>query len=65
MLPPSTYNAWHGLACGADCKDKFLVQCVKLAPGSDAKEVTPDMFDASRQKDIRCPAAAAAAAAGG
>ncbi|KAL4444064.1 hypothetical protein ABPG75_011801 [Micractinium tetrahymenae] len=36
----------------ADCKDKFLVQCVKLG-ASDAKEVTPDMFDAARQKDIR------------
>lgn len=38
---------------GADCKDKFLVQCVKLGP-SDAKEVTSDMFDAAKQKDIRC-----------
>ena len=37
----------------ADCKDKFLVQCVKLG-SSDAKEVTPDMFDATKQKDIRC-----------
>ncbi len=37
----------------ADCKDKFLVQCVKLG-ASDAKEVTPDMFDATKQRDIRC-----------
>ncbi|PRW50828.1 Vesicle-associated 1-2 [Chlorella sorokiniana] len=36
----------------ADCKDKFLVQCVKLG-SSDAKEVTPDMFDATKQRDIR------------
>ncbi|KAL4429994.1 hypothetical protein ABPG77_004364 [Micractinium sp. CCAP 211/92] len=36
----------------ADCKDKFLVQCVKLG-ANDAKEVTPDMFDAAKQKDIR------------
>ncbi|KAI7842517.1 hypothetical protein COHA_003871 [Chlorella ohadii] len=36
----------------ADCKDKFLVQCVKLG-ASDAKEVTPDMFDATKQRDIR------------
>ena len=37
----------------ADCKDKFLVQCVKLGPGEDAKEVTPEMFDATKAKDIR------------
>lgn len=35
----------------ADCKDKFLVQCVK-AP-ADAKEVGADLFDASKSKDIR------------
>lgn len=39
----------------ADCKDKFLVQCVKLAgsAASDAKEVTSDMFDVTKQRDIR------------
>ncbi|EFN56782.1 hypothetical protein CHLNCDRAFT_144269 [Chlorella variabilis] len=36
----------------ADCKDKFLVQCVKLGQ-TDAKEVMPEMFDATKQKDIR------------
>lgn len=29
------------------------MQCVKLG-SSDAKEVTPDMFDATKQRDIRC-----------
>lgn len=29
------------------------MQCVKLG-ANDAKEVTPDMFDAAKQKDIRC-----------
>lgn len=42
---------------GADCKDKFLIQCVKL-PGSlpeqnEIKEITSDLFDTSRVKDIR------------
>ncbi|KAL6781127.1 hypothetical protein ACKKBG_A09935 [Auxenochlorella protothecoides x Auxenochlorella symbiontica] len=41
----------------ADCKDKFLIQCVKL-PGSlpeqnEIKEITSDLFDTSRVKDIR------------
>ena len=35
----------------ADCKDKFLVQSVKVT--GDTKEVTGDSFDASKNKDIR------------
>ena len=35
----------------ADCRDKFLVQAVAVA--GDAREATPDMFDASKAKDIR------------
>lgn len=29
------------------------MQCVKLGPGSDAKDVSPEMFDSTKQKDIR------------
>lgn len=35
----------------AECKDKFLIQCVKAS--SDATEVTPEMFDTTKVKDIR------------
>ncbi|GAB4818421.1 hypothetical protein N2152v2_005467 [Parachlorella kessleri] len=35
----------------ADCKDKFLIQCVKTS--SDAADVTPEMFDSTKVKDIR------------
>jgi len=35
----------------ADCRDKFLVQAVRV--GGEATEVTPDMFDAARARDIR------------
>lgn len=31
-----------------DCKDKFLVQCIKAPVSTDIKEVTPDLFDASK-----------------
>jgi hypothetical protein len=35
-----------------DCKDKFLVQCVKAPASTDIKEVTPDLFDASKGAKI-------------
>lgn len=31
-----------------DCKDKFLVQCVKAPASTDIKEVSSDLFDASK-----------------
>lgn len=38
-------------AAAADCKDKFLIQCVKTS--LDTTDVTPEMFDATKVKDIR------------
>lgn len=35
----------------SDCKDKFLVQCIKV-PAS-VKEVTPEVFDPSKGADIK------------
>lgn len=52
LLTPLLHCVSMRTSPSADCKDKFLVQCVKLG-GNDAKEVTPDMFDAAKQKDIR------------
>lgn len=39
----------------ADCRDKFLVQSVRLsaADAASAKEASPEMFDASKARDIR------------
>jgi len=37
----------------AECRDKFLVQSVRLSSSSTDKEATPEMFDASKAKDIR------------
>ena len=39
----------------AECRDKFLVQSVRLSPtdAASAKEATPEMFDASKARDIR------------
>ena len=39
----------------AECRDKFLVQSVRLSPSdaAAAKEAAPEMFDASKAKDIR------------
>ncbi|KDD75840.1 hypothetical protein H632_c475p0 [Helicosporidium sp. ATCC 50920] len=38
----------------ADCKDKFLIQCTRLSGADkDLKEVTSDLFDASKNGDIR------------
>lgn len=41
----------------SECRDKFLVQSVRLSASSaadaSAAEATPEMFDASRAKDIR------------
>ena len=40
----------------AECRDKFLVQSVRLPLSStavDVKEAAPEMFDASKAKDIR------------
>ena len=41
----------------ADCKDKFLIQCIKLSGSlpeqNEVKEITSDMFDASQGRDVR------------
>lgn len=34
-----------------DCKDKFLVQSVRMS--ADVKDVSPEAFDATKNKDIR------------
>lgn len=36
------------------------MQCVKVGPaGGDARDISPDMFDATKAKDIRCGGGAA------
>ncbi|KAK9804421.1 hypothetical protein WJX72_011816 [[Myrmecia] bisecta] len=34
-----------------DCKDKFLVQCARVGP--EVKDVSPDLFDSAKNKDIK------------
>jgi hypothetical protein len=37
----------------AECKDKFLVQCISLGLDSSIKETSSDMFDSSKGQEIR------------